>query len=45
VDPTQARIPQIAPFRQSPSAPRVFVNGGRYDMSTFVLGLGFNYQW
>lgn len=45
VDPTQARIPQIAPFRQGQSAPRVYVNGGRYDMSTFVLGLGFNYQW
>ncbi len=45
VDPTQARIPQVAPFRQSNAATRDFVNGGRYDMSTFVLGLGFNYQW
>jgi long-chain fatty acid transport protein len=45
VDPTQARIPQVAPFRQGPEANRVYVNGGRYDMSTFVLGLGFNYQW
>lgn len=45
VDPTQARVPQIAPFRQSNAAPRDYVNGGRYDMSTFVLGLGFNYQW
>jgi long-chain fatty acid transport protein len=45
VDPTMARIPQIAPFRQSNTAPRVYVNGGRYEMGAFVIGLGFNYQW
>jgi|LNFM01.1.fsa_nt_gb long-chain fatty acid transport protein len=45
VDPAAARIPQVAPFRQSPQASRVYVNGGLYEMSSFVLGLGFNYAW
>jgi long-chain fatty acid transport protein len=45
VDPAVARIPQVAPFRQSTEAPRTYVNGGRYETSTFVLGLGAHYRW
>lgn len=41
----EAGIPQVAPFRSSRDAPRYNINAGRYEISSFVAGAGFNYQW
>ncbi|MDP3277298.1 MAG: outer membrane protein transport protein [Deltaproteobacteria bacterium] len=40
-----ARIPVVAPFRQSRDANRNYINGGRYEMSNFVAGAGFEYRF
>lgn len=43
VAPADARIYQTQPFRASPDAPKVAINGGRYDLSVDVFGLGMQY--
>jgi long-subunit fatty acid transport protein len=45
VAPADARIYQTQPFRADPSAPRVAINAGRYDMSVDVVGMGMQYAF
>ena len=41
----EAMVPQVAPFRSSRDSPRYPINAGRYELSSFVAGAGFNYRW
>ncbi|MBL8602458.1 MAG: outer membrane protein transport protein [Myxococcales bacterium] len=45
VDPRDARLYPTAPFRQGPNAPRYTINGGSYDLSVNVIGLGARYAF
>jgi long-chain fatty acid transport protein len=45
VSTAEAMIPQVAPFRASRDAPAYSINAGRYELSSFVLGAGFDYRW
>ena len=45
VDPRTAALYPVEPFRSNGLAPRIAVNGGTYDFSVNVVGLGARYQF
>lgn len=45
VDPRTAALYPVEPFRSNGQAPRIAVNGGTYDFSVNVVGLGARYQF
>lgn len=45
VDPRSAALYPVEPFRSNGQAPRIAVNGGTYDFSVNVVGLGARYQF
>lgn len=45
VDPRAAALYPVEPFRSNGQAPRIAINGGTYDFSVNVVGLGARYQF
>lgn len=45
VDPRNAALYPVEPFRSNGQGPRVAINGGTYDFSVNVVGLGARYQF
>ena len=45
VDPRTAALYPVEPFRSNGQGPRIAVNGGTYDFSVNVVGLGARYQF
>lgn len=45
VDPRTAALYPVEPFRSNGRAPRIAINGGTYDYSVNVVGLGARYQF
>lgn len=45
VDPRDAALYPIEPFRSNGQGPRIAINGGTYDFSVNVVGLGARYQF
>ncbi len=45
VDPRTAALYPVEPFRSNGQAPRIAINGGTYDLSVNVVGLGARYQF
>ncbi len=43
LDPRDARLYAVQPFRANEQSPRYAINAGRYDLNVFVAGLGMRY--